>query len=437
MLKQRITVLLLTVLLAAALVPTITPAAAAPDARQDEPVIRFAVLPVLDVLPLYVADAENFFADEGITVEMVPVNGPAESAQLLLAGEVDGVMTDLIVAAIFNQEDTFVQVVAQSRRAYPEHPLFRVLSSPESEVTTPEAIVDVPIGISQNTVIEYITQRILENEGLTRDQLEFVAEPNIPVRFQLMMEGSLPAATLPDPLAQAAIEGGANLVADDSALSESQLSQSVIVFRTAFLDENADTVQAFLRAWMNAAEAINQDPEGYRELWIEKTNVPDSVKDTYVLPPFPTYDITQPEAWADVNEWLVDSGTAENEVSYEDTVNPTYLDVITPEEEMPADGEDGDMAAGDPANGEALFASTGCTGCHVLEGDATVGPSLEGIGTTAATRVEGMSAAEYLHESIVAPGEFIVEGYNNIMPPYDTLPEGDLNDIVAYLLTLE
>ena len=34
-------------------------------------------------------------------------------------------------------------------------------------------------------------------------------EPNIPVRYQLLMEGQLPVVVLPDPLAQAAIEGGA------------------------------------------------------------------------------------------------------------------------------------------------------------------------------------------------------------------------------------
>jgi len=95
---------------------------------------------------------------------------------------------------------------------------------------------------------------------------------------------------LPDPLAQAAIEGGAILIEDDSALVDTGFSQSVLSFRREIVEEQPEKVEAFLRAWMRAAEDINADPEAYRELWIEHTNVPDSVKDSYQLPPFPNYE---------------------------------------------------------------------------------------------------------------------------------------------------
>ena len=68
-------------------------------------------------------------------------------------------------------------------------------------------------------------------------------------------------------------------------------------------------------------------------------NVPDSVKDTYVLPPFPTYSITTESEWDDVVAWLTGQGIVETVASYQDSVNPTFLDAI-----RPADG------AGDPAH---------------------------------------------------------------------------------------
>jgi len=93
----------------------------------------------------------------------------------------------------------------------------------------------------------------------------------------------------------------------------------------------------------------------------------------------------------------------------------------------------GMAAAGDPAAGEALFAEA-CAGCHGAEPGA--GPALPGMGERAATRVEGMTAAEYLHESIVDPGAYLVEGYQDIMPPTygDQYSEAELADLVAYLL---
>lgn len=91
--------------------------------------------------------------------------------------------------------------------------------------------------------------------------------------------------------------------------------------------------------------------------------------------------------------------------------------------------------AGDAAAGEELFLST-CGGCHQENADQPAPPRV-GMGERAATRVEGMDAAEYLHQSIVDPHAFLVEGYGPIMP--DTygqdFSEDDINNLVAYLLT--
>ena len=103
--------------------------------------------------------------------------------------------------------------------------------------------------------------------------------------------------------------------------------------------------------------------------------------------------------------------------------------------------------AGDPARGEELFnefiadVSFACATCHNADSeDRLVGPGLLNVGERAATRVEGLSAEEYLHESIVDPSAFVVAGFpDNVMPKTygDIFSEQDIQDIISYLLTLE
>jgi len=92
---------------------------------------------------------------------------------------------------------------------------------------------------------------------------------------------------------------------------------------------------------------------------------------------------------------------------------------------------------GDSANGEQLF-STNCASCHAVEGDeVVVGPSLAGVADRADERVEGMDAIAYLHQSMVEPDAFVVPDFSpGIMPSFAQLPEDDLNDLVAYMMTL-
>lgn len=107
------------------------------------------------------------------------------------------------------------------------------------------------------------------------------------------------------------------------------------------------------------------------------------------------------------------------------------------------DGENTD----DAAAGEELFSQTvigsqaGCKTCHSLdEGVVIVGPSLAGIGTIAGSRVAGMSAEEYLKESILKPDAYLVEGFPaGTMPQVweDELTSEQVDQLVAYMLTLE
>jgi len=100
-----------------------------------------------------------------------------------------------------------------------------------------------------------------------------------------------------------------------------------------------------------------------------------------------------------------------------------------------------DNLPGDPAVGEEIFETGGgsgvpCLACHAFDDTPLVGPSLRAIGEIASSRVEGVSAEEYLRQSIINPGGYIVEGYSNSMnQDYgEKLTEDEINDLVAYLL---
>ena len=80
-----------------------------------------------------------------------------------------------------------------------------------------------------------------------------------------------------------------------------------------------------------------------------------------------------------------------------------------------------------------------CSACHSLDGTVIIGPSHKGDATRAGTRVPGLSAEEYIRQSILDPGAFIVPGFVNVMPANygETLTPQQIDNLVAFLLTLE
>jgi mono/diheme cytochrome c family protein len=92
--------------------------------------------------------------------------------------------------------------------------------------------------------------------------------------------------------------------------------------------------------------------------------------------------------------------------------------------------------------GEELVKNKGgCLICHkITETGNERGPDLRGVGGRAATRVAGKSAEEYVTESLLTPGAYVVEGYPPIMPaaavpPADLTPT-ELKAVVAFLQSM-
>jgi mono/diheme cytochrome c family protein len=87
-------------------------------------------------------------------------------------------------------------------------------------------------------------------------------------------------------------------------------------------------------------------------------------------------------------------------------------------------------------DGQTVFLTKGCTGCHTRAGvsEGFVGPDLTALADRAGDRVQGLSAEEYVRQSVLDPQAYIVDGYGSQMPvlPVDT---GELDALVEYLLS--
>lgn len=105
------------------------------------------------------------------------------------------------------------------------------------------------------------------------------------------------------------------------------------------------------------------------------------------------------------------------------------------------------VAVGDIDAGEDLFFrsidgipdSASCSTCHSLDpSNSQYAPTLAGIWTTAAGRVDGLTSVDYLRQSIVDPYAFVVEGSWLFAMPYqypDVLSDDEIDDLIAFLLT--
>jgi NitT/TauT family transport system substrate-binding protein len=272
---------------------------------------------------MYVAEAQGYFKDAGIQVEFLPVASAAERDQVMQAGQADGMINDLISTVLYNKDAQKIAIVGFARTASPDQSQYSIVASKDSGITSPDQLKGVEIGISEGTVIAYTTDRLLQHAGLTKEDIKTTNVPKIPDRLQLLSEGKLQAANMPEPFATLAEQSGAVRVIDDRSLPE--VGTSVHSFNEATLKAKPETVKKFLAAIAKATADVNSNPDKWNSLLTDKKLIAAPLIGKYALPKFPAASVPSEAQLKDVMAWMMDKGLIKQEVPYSQLVDTNYL----------------------------------------------------------------------------------------------------------------
>lgn len=322
-LKKSYGVVLMIMLAVALTVGGCGPQQQAPGTSQDQgKPVKIGVLPIEDNLPFYVAEQDGFFGKAGVNVQLVPFTSAQERDVALQAGQIDGEVADLVAVGLIKKAGTDIKIAAIGMGATPKEGRFAILSSPNSKIKKPQDLKNVEIGVSENSIIDYVTDQMLGDAKLTPAEIKKMPIPNMPVRKDMLLANKIEAACLPDPLATLAVAQGAQLVVDDTYRN---VSQTVILFRAASIKSNLQGIKAVVKVYGDAGQALTKEPERYRNLVIEKAKIPDPLKSSYPVPTFSALRLPSEEEVNSVMQWMVNKKLLPAPYPYQELVNPSLL----------------------------------------------------------------------------------------------------------------
>lgn len=283
--------------------------------------IRFGVLPIMDNLPFWVAAEKGYFAEEGVDVELVPFDSAMIRDSAISSKQVDGALGDILAVASLNNGGTAVKIVAVGQGVTAEEGRFALLSAPGSGITRPEQLKNVKIAVSLNSIIEYVTDKLLLEQGFRPEEIKKTAISKIPARLEALLSGQVQAAVLPDPPAAVAELKGANVVLDDTSKN---ISQTVIYFRQDTLESKLEEVKGLMKAYTRAVEDIQNQPGAFNDLLVEKARVPREVLEqpgkTGMKVIFSKPELPAEKDIREVVEWMREHDLLDRELTYSELV---------------------------------------------------------------------------------------------------------------------
>lgn len=275
--------------------------------------IRIGILPVIDTLPLIVADSEGLFREEGVEVDLVVFNSALEKEAALTAGELDGTFGDLITSLLQIKNGNDTKLVIESSHTSKDNRMFALLASPASGIDSLGKIRNEEVAISMGSIIEFFLDRIMISSGVEASKIKRVEIKAIPVRMQMLMTNSIKLALIPEPLASKAVKEGAKILADDRKLDT---TATVIIFKDSFLSKNGPAMEKFFKAYNRGVERINSSPDKYKGIMVSKLRLPADIKDTYKVPVYNSARLPLEKDVRLVYDWMKSKGMITSPVEY-------------------------------------------------------------------------------------------------------------------------
>ena len=316
--------------------------------------IQIGILPVSNVYP-YAGYLLGHYEAEGSSPSLQLSASAADLREQILDGTLAGFQADLITALVLLDAGVDLRVVRHVGMASPAQ--FGLVSGADSGIMSAEELRGARIGVSLNTVVQYVTELMLASVGIGIDEVELVNVPNIRTREEMLTAGELAAATLPEPLLYQSLQGGAILLIDDSVVD---YVPEALVFTVDTLTGEADQVRRFLSAYEKVVRDLNrfstyeagiQRMGGEALLAQVRAIAEQSDHPTVHLwnlllntPLWPALDearVPTEAEFAHAQDWALAAGLVSEARAYEDVVDGSYLPEAMASDDAADDG-DGD-----------------------------------------------------------------------------------------------
>jgi NitT/TauT family transport system substrate-binding protein len=272
--------------------------------------IRVFHLPFSFMLPQRVAADRDYFADEGLDVELIERDRTCVTNKYIPADETLTGDNDVDLYPICKWESLkrtwdFDDGRIVAKGTFADQP-YAVFVRPDSDVEEPSDLANTPVGVNTRTGQEYTAIRALE-EHMDRDEVVIEGHGMPTDRLRALRDGEVEAVSLLDP---------------HITLAEHLGFEKVLEFENHMGVVGAEglegeTLDAFMSAYRRAVEEINADPSAYRDqyldmLWKDEEVAPDlfedvdtgAVRDAIAVPEYEVPELADREDLGYHLDWM-------------------------------------------------------------------------------------------------------------------------------------
>jgi len=280
--------------------------AASTKEKQD---IRIGMMSSSDVIP-YVLINEKGLADKyNFKLDLEVFTSAKDRDAAFQAGELDGVLTDYIGVCMYQNAKFDVKITGITDGDY------ILMAGKNTGIKNISQIKGKSIAISENTLIDYTLENILENNKMVSTDVVKEIVPRIPDRLELLRNDKIDLGLMPEPFATLALNSGA--VSLGSA-NQFGLYPAVSAFSKTALDKKPEAIGNLYKAYNEAVDYMNKTSiRDYEKTVIKAVGYPEEIIGKIEIKPFRKSELPPKTEIEKAIKWASKKGLCSPELTYE------------------------------------------------------------------------------------------------------------------------
>jgi NitT/TauT family transport system substrate-binding protein len=286
-------------------------------AETPKKTITIGLLPDTDSVPFVIAAKNGYFEKAGVQVKVEQFKSAKDRDSAFQSGNLDGVISDVMAVAFAKEGGFDVKITSKTDGDY------KLLAGKSTGIDSVDKLKGKSVAISQNTLIEYATDKLMESAKFTDKDIRKEIVPQIPVRLEMLQNGKVDAATLPEPMATLAVKNGAVVI---DSTGKHGINPGVMVFSAKAIKESSKEIKALYNAYNEAVDYINKEPiANYVDVLIKEVGFPEDMKNSIVLPKYTKSQMTKEKDITDVLAWMKNKGLIKNSYEFKDLITEEFV----------------------------------------------------------------------------------------------------------------
>jgi NitT/TauT family transport system substrate-binding protein len=295
-------------------------------AAQD--VVRIGYLGIVMDLPTFVAQEKGFFAEEGLKVELIPINSGSAITDALIAGRIDANCGSSMTGHWFAAQaapDRFKIFLALGVRPGKKDRSFVVVVKKDSPITNLKDLKGKKVGTYPGPTSVALARAVIRTQ-IDPEAVIFTQVPP-PNMVPALAAGQIDAFFTPEPMGMMAVSKGVGRYLMKGPLSLLNLKRGfpgyAFSFSTKFLKERPEDAKKVKAAMDKAVDYIRGHEQEARPYLVKYTGLPEPVAMACPIDEFMKLDEIDEQAGQDYFDVLYKEGAYKQKL---DTTKLYYED---------------------------------------------------------------------------------------------------------------